>query len=185
MNVKFTMTAKGEMATLPRAAWGSAFAHAGIGIALLGVVAESGWSVERVAMLRPGDRLSIAQFDVRFNGMVERNGPNWRDDVGRFEIRRAGLLAATAEPARRTYVASGRSTTEAGIVTFGPGQLYLSIGDSGAQDTVSTRIYWKPLVLLIWLGPLLMALGGLLSLSDRRLRVGAPRRARRAAVPAE
>ena len=82
-------------------------------------------------------------------------------------------------------MASGRSTTEAGIVTFGLGQLYLSIGDSGAQEAVSTRIYWKPLVLLIWIGPVLMALGGLLSLSDRRLRVGAPRRARRAAVPAE
>jgi cytochrome c-type biogenesis protein CcmF len=175
----------GRARGLPRAAWGSALAHAGIGIALLGVVAESGWSVERVAMLKPGERLAIAQFDLRFNGMVQRNGPNWRDDVGRFEIRRTGVLVATAEPARRTYVATGAATTEAGIVTFGLGQLYLSIGDTGAQDAVSIRVYWKPLVLLIWLGPVLMALGGLLSLSDRRLRVGAPRRAKRAAVPAE
>jgi cytochrome c-type biogenesis protein CcmF len=169
---------------LPRAAWGSIFAHAGIGIALLGVVAESGWSIERIAMMKPGDRLAISNFDVRFGGTMKRDGPNWRDDVGRFEICRAGLPVATAEPARRIYVASGTSTTEAGIVTFGLGQLYLSIGDSGAQDAVSTRVYWKPLVLLIWLGPVLMALGGLLSLSDRRLRVGAPRRATRV-VPAE
>jgi hypothetical protein len=77
-------------------------------------------------------------------------------------------------------------TTEAGIETFGLGQLYISLGDPAADGAISARIYWKPFVLLIWLGPVLMALGGLLSLSDRRLRIGAPRRARASAtVPAE
>jgi cytochrome c-type biogenesis protein CcmF len=173
-------------AGLPRSAYGTTLAHAGIGLALLGVVAESGWSEERILSLRPGERVPIAQFELTFAGMAERVGPNWRDDVGRFEVRRGGALVATAEPAKRVYVARGQPTTEAGIVTFGLSQLYVTIGDPAAGGGISTRIYWKPLVLLIWLGPVLMALGGMLSLSDRRLRIGAPRRVKKpAAVPAE
>ncbi|MEX0589691.1 MAG: heme lyase CcmF/NrfE family subunit, partial [Xanthobacteraceae bacterium] len=171
---------------LPRSAFGSAFAHAGIGIALLGVVAESGWSEERIVALKPGESVSIARFDLAFTGITERPGPNWHDTVGRFEVRRGGTLAAIVAPAKRVFISRGQSTTEAGIKTFGLGQLYVSLGDPSGGGAVSARIYWKPLVLLIWLGPVLMALGGVLSLSDRRLRIGAPRRAQRAAtVPAE
>jgi cytochrome c-type biogenesis protein CcmF len=170
---------------LPRSAWGGALAHAGIGLALLGVVTEANWSEERIVSLRDGDRVSIARFDLRFAGLSERNGPNWQERVGRFEIREGGAIVATAQPAKRTYVATGQPTTEAGIRTFGLGQLYISLGDPTADGGISARIYWKPFVLLIWFGPLLMAFGGLLSLSDRRLRIGAPRRARRVAVAAE
>jgi cytochrome c-type biogenesis protein CcmF len=171
---------------LPRSAFGSALAHAGIGIALLGVVAEAGWSEERVVALKPGGQVSIARLDLGFVGIRERRGPNWRDEVGTFEVRRGGALVAVVEPARREYVSRGQTTTEAGIRTFGLGQLYVSIGDPDAAGAVSARIYWKPFVLLIWFGPVLMAAGGALSLSDRRLRIGAPRRARRPlAVPAE
>jgi cytochrome c-type biogenesis protein CcmF len=90
---------------------------------------------------------------------------------------------ATIEPAKRTYLANGQSTTEAGIETFGLGQLYVSLGDPAANGAVSARIYWKPFVTLIWLGGLVMAIGGLFSISDRRLRVGAPQPARRRALP--
>jgi cytochrome c-type biogenesis protein CcmF len=170
---------------LPRAAYGSVFAHAGIGIALLGVVAEASWSQERIVALKPGEQVSIGSFDLRFAGLTQRGGPNWRDDVGRFEVRRGGALVAVTEPAKRIYLARGQPTTEAGITTFGLGQLYVSLGDPAPGGGVSARIYWKPLVLLIWLGPVLMAIGGVLSLSDRRLRIGAPRRAKRiAAAPA-
>jgi cytochrome c-type biogenesis protein CcmF len=170
----------------PRAAYGSALAHAGMGIALLGVVAESGWSEERIVALKPGERVSIARFDLGFIGLGERSGPNWQETVGRFEVRVGGNVVRTILPAKRIYVASGQPTTEAGISTFGLGQLYISLGDPAPGGAISARIYWKPFVLLIWFGPVLMALGGLLSLSDRRLRVGAPRRARRIApVPAE
>jgi cytochrome c-type biogenesis protein CcmF len=152
----------------------------------LGVVAESGWSEERIVALKPGERVSIARFDLAFTGLSEQSGANWRETVGRFEIRSGGNVVATSMPTKRVYVATGQPTTEAGITTFGLGQLYISLGDPVAGGAISARIYWKPFVLLIWLGPLMMALGGLLSLSDRRLRIGAPRRARRAAaVPAE
>ena len=84
------------------------------------------------------------------------------------------------EPSKRRLRRRARpSTTEAAIKTFGFSQLYISLGDIAADGTTTVRIYWKPLVTLIWLGAIVMALGGLLSLSDRRLRVGAPRPARR------
>src|SRR5690606_675640 len=89
----------------PRAAFRSALAHAGIGLALLGVVAESGGSEERIAALKPGERVSIARFDLTFTGLSERTGPNWRDVVGRFEIRTGGTVVATVLPAKRVYVA--------------------------------------------------------------------------------
>ena len=171
---------------LPRSAFGTALAHMGVGITLLGIVTEAGWSEEKILALKNGDRVAIAGFELDFKGIVKRDGPNWRDDVGRFEVRRGGIVIAVVEPAKRTYLVASRPTTEAGIATFGFGQLYISLGDPMDGGAVSARIYWKPLVTLIWLGAVVMALGGALSLSDRRLRIGAPRPARRAAVaPAE
>ncbi|HEY8267768.1 MAG TPA: heme lyase CcmF/NrfE family subunit [Xanthobacteraceae bacterium] len=171
---------------LPRSAFGTALAHMGVGITLLGIVTEAGWSEEKILALKNGDRVAIAGFELDFKGIVKRDGPNWRDDVGRFEVRRGGIVIAVVEPAKRTYLVASRPTTEAGIATFSLGQLYISLGDPMDGGAVSARIYWKPLVMLIWLGAVVMALGGALSLSDRRLRIGAPRPARRAAVaPAE
>jgi cytochrome c-type biogenesis protein CcmF len=171
---------------LPRSAFGTLFAHLGIGISLLGIAAEAGWSQERVVALKGGDRIEIANFDLSFQGLHERTGANWRDQVGRFEVRRGGVTIAVVEPAKRVYLANNQPTTEAGIATFGFGQLYVSLGEPMPGGAISARIYWKPIVTLIWLGGVLMAFGGMLSLSDRRLRIGAPAPARRVAVaPAE
>lgn len=171
---------------LPRSAFGMLFAHIGIGISLLGIVAEAGWSQEKIIALKPGDSFTIASFELSFKGLEERSGANWRDRVGRFEVRRGGVQVATLEPAKRIYLVSNQPTTEAGIATFGFGQLYISLGEPMPGGAISARIYWKPIVTLIWLGGVIMALGGALSLSDRRLRVGAPKPARRAALaPAE
>ena len=171
---------------LPRSAFGMLLAHIGIGISLLGIVAEAGWSREKIIALKPGDNFTIASFDLTFKGLEERIGANWRDRVGRFEVRRGGIEVATLEPAKRIYLVSNQPTTEAGIATFGFGQLYISLGEPMPGGAISARIYWKPIVTLIWLGGVIMALGGALSLSDRRLRVGAPKPARRAALaPAE
>jgi cytochrome c-type biogenesis protein CcmF len=171
---------------LPRSAFGTVLAHVGVGIALLGVVAEAGWSEERVVALRAGDHVSIASFNLSFNGVTQRDGVNWRDQIGRFEVRRGGVLVANMEPAKRIYLANNQPTTEAGIETFGLGQLYISLGDTASGGSISARIYWKPLVTLIWFGAIVMAVGGALSLSDRRLRIGIPKPARRSVIaPAE
>jgi cytochrome c-type biogenesis protein CcmF len=81
-------------------------------------------------------------------------------------------------PSKRNFTTRGATTTEAALLTRGASQLYISLGDTTADGAIAVRIYHKPLVLLIWLGPVLMALGGMLSLSDRRLRVGAPKPAK-------
>jgi cytochrome c-type biogenesis protein CcmF len=81
-------------------------------------------------------------------------------------------------PSKRSFTTRGTSTTEAALKSRGASQLYLSLGDGTADGGITVRIYHKPLVLLIWFGPVLMAFGGLLSLSDRRLRVGAPKPAK-------
>ncbi|HLL29063.1 MAG TPA: heme lyase CcmF/NrfE family subunit [Xanthobacteraceae bacterium] len=174
----------GRAAGLPRSAFGMLLAHFGIGVVLLGIVAEGGWSEERIVALKAGDQFSIGQFELQFKGLIPRQGPNWRDQVGRFEVRKSGVVVATLEPAKRTYIADGQTTTEAGIETFGFGQLYASLGDQTADGVVSARIYWKPLVALIWLGGVVMAIGGAFSISDRRFRIGAPQPARRRAIPA-
>ena len=94
-------------------------------------------------------------------------------------MRRNGHLIGAMEPSRRSFPARNTTTTEAALMTRGVSQLYLSLGDPTPDGTTAVRLYHKPLVLLIWIGAVVMMLGGGLSLSDRRLRVGAPRPARR------
>lgn len=176
-----------RMTGLPRASFGTLFAHIGIGVSLLGIAAEGGWSVEKIASIRPGQSVTIADFDLHFRHWGERKGENYRDIAAVIEVRRDGRAVAELAPAKRIFM-RGQQTTEAGIETFGLGQLYLSVGDPSPDQSVALRAYWKPLVLLIWLGALVMAFGAALSLSDRRLRIGVPKRAAKripAPAPAE
>ncbi len=166
-------------AGLPRSAWGTAVAHFGIGVTLLGIVAVTAWGSERIAALKIGDSLDIAHYRLTFDGVFNRPGANYREVVGRFTVRRTnGDLLGTMEPSRRTFPARNMATTEAALMRRGVSQLYLSLGDLAPDGTVAVRLYFKPLVLLIWLGAVIMFVGGGLSLSDRRLRIGAPRPAK-------
>jgi cytochrome c-type biogenesis protein CcmF len=169
---------------LPRSAWGTGIAHFALGVMLLGVTFEATFGTERIAAVQPAQTVSLAGYDLTFDGLVSRTGPNYREVVGHFTVREGGNVIGVMDPSKRSFTARGSSTTEAALLTRGFSQLYLSLGDPTAQGGVAIRLYHKPLVLLIWLGPAIMALGGLLSLSDRRLRVGAPRPARRAAAQA-
>ncbi|MBV9558060.1 MAG: cytochrome c biogenesis protein CcsA, partial [Pseudolabrys sp.] len=178
--------ARQRAAGLPRSAWGTAFAHFGLGVTLLGIVCETHWGSERIVALKPSQAVSIHHYDLTFDGMVPRAGPNYRELAAKFSVRHGGVLVGTMEPSKRTFAARGTTTTEAALLTRGVSQLYLSLGDTEADGAVAVRLYHKPLVLLIWLGAVIMALGGGLSLSDRRLRVGAPKPAAKTALaPAE
>jgi cytochrome c-type biogenesis protein CcmF len=172
---------------LPRSNWGTVFAHFGLGLTLLGIVGETGWSAEKIKTLKPGDTVSIRHYDFTFDGLVPREGPNYRELSGKFSVRRNGELLGVLEPGKRVFATRGMTTTEAALMTRGLSQLYLSLGDQNPDGSVAIRLYHKPLVLLIWLGALVMVAGGALSLTDRRLRVGAPRpaKAREALQPAE
>jgi cytochrome c-type biogenesis protein CcmF len=174
-------------AGLPRSNWGMAFAHAGLGVALLGIVCETTWNSERIAAVKAGDVVTIAGYQAKLESVAQRQGPNYREQVARFSIQHDGTPLEDLTPSKRNFTARGAATTEAALLTRGFSQLYISLGDQSADGSISVRIYHKPLVLLIWFGAVMMAFGGVLSLSDRRLRVGAPKpaRASRPLQPAE
>ncbi len=163
---------------LPRSAWGTAFAHFGIGVTLLGIVGVTAWGSERIAELKPGGSLEIAHYRLSFGGTFERTGPNYQDTIGRFTVYHGNQLVGVMQPSRRMFPDRDMATTQAALLSRGASQLYLSIGDPNRDGGIPVRLYFKPQVLLIWLGAAFMFFGGALSLSDRRLRVGAPRPAR-------
>jgi len=175
-----------RLAGLPRSAFGTTVAHAGLGLVVLGIVSASAWSTERILTMRPGETTTIAGREIKLDGVNQRQGANYIEKAVHFTVSRGGVVETVAEPSKRKFPVRGSETTEAAIKTFWLSQLYVSLGDVADDGAVTVRIYWKPLVTLTWLGAIVMAFGGLLSLSDRRLRVGAPRPARRVlAVPAE
>ncbi|MDB5630573.1 MAG: c-type cytochrome biosis protein CcmF [Tardiphaga sp.] len=173
---------------LPRATWGTVFAHAGVGVALIGIVCETTWNTEYIGALKPGGVATVGGYALRLDGLTQQQGPNFRAQIATFSVRNGnGDEIGVMTPSKRNFTARASSTTEAALLTRGFSQLYVSLGEVTADGGQSVRIYHKPLVLLIWFGPLLMAFGGLLSLSDRRLRVGAPKPAKqtRGLQPAE
>ncbi len=180
-------TALARARGLPRSTWGSALAHLGLGVTLLGIVGETQLGAEHIAEIKAGQTISIRNYDIHFDGVTNRQGPNYRELAAHFTVRRGGDVIGVMEPSKRTFPSRGSGTTESALMTRGPSQLYLSLGDPNPDGSIAVRLYYKPLVLLIWLGAVIMAIGGAFSLSDRRLRIGAPKRARsRAAMqPAE
>ncbi|MEQ8480000.1 MAG: heme lyase CcmF/NrfE family subunit [Hoeflea sp.] len=167
-----------RLAGLPRSAFGTALAHMGLGITVIGVVAVSVFSTETVIAMKPGDTVEAGGYQVRFEGIRNYDGPNYTSQSGEFTVLSGGVAVDRTASAKRFYAARGMPTTEAGILTFGASQLYISLGDAEANGGLVVRVWWKSWVTFIWYGTVLMVLGGVLSLLDRRLRIGAPNRAR-------
>ena len=167
-----------RVAGLPRPVWGTALGHCGIGLALLGVVSVSAFQQEIIKKVGPGEITQIAGYQVTFEGIEPRKGSNYVEDVAVFSIAGDGVSPHKLEAAKRVYTTRRMPTTEAGIETYFFSQLYVSPGEIGNDGYLTVRFWWKPFVTLIWLGPVLMVLGGIISLSDRRLRVGAPKRSK-------
>jgi cytochrome c-type biogenesis protein CcmF len=179
-------TVRRRASGLPRSAWGTALAHFGVGVTLLGIVSVTTWASERIVALKPSQTVSLAGYELTFDGLAQRAGPNYREAVAKFTVREAGVPVGVMEPSKRNFASRATTTTEAALMTRGVSQLYLSLGDTSGDGSISVRLYHKPMVLLIWLGAVAMAMGGGLSLSDRRLRVGAPKPAAKPAMlPAE
>lgn len=173
---------------LPRAAWGMTLAHAGIGILVAGVTASSAFTEEVVRAMAPGDVADVAGYAFRFDGAEAGHGPNYRLVRGRFTVTRDGAPVTVLTPEKRFFTVQRQETTEASIHTTGFADLYAVIGDRQPDgDRWTVRLYHNPLVPWIWVGCVMMGLGGIVSLTDRRHRVGAPVRHRRpapAVVPA-
>ncbi|TPK69625.1 heme lyase CcmF/NrfE family subunit [Mesorhizobium sp. B2-4-19] len=171
-----------RFAGLPRSVFGTALAHLGLGLTLLGIVATLSFGTEKILTMRAGETVELSGHTLRFVGLYPAQGPNYSEDRGRFElIGVSGSPVGEISSAKRFYPVRQTTTTESGIKTLGLSQLYISLGDEAKDGSVVVRLWWKPLVTLIWGGGLVMMAGAAMSLMDRRLRVGAPSRRRKQA----
>jgi cytochrome c-type biogenesis protein CcmF len=169
---------------LPRGAWGTTLAHFGVGLFIVGACLEPSWKTENAQVLAPGQSLSVAGYQVRLDKVGTVDGPNYSAERAQISATRNGQPACSGEPEKRTFFDAGGQppTSHVMLCLQGLSDLYVVLGDartltSGAQGWLVTA-HWNPWARLIWLGPFLMAFGGLVSLSDRRLRFALPRRAR-------
>jgi len=170
-----------RMAGFPLSFWGATLAHLGMGIGLLGL-AMTGLGAEDIATMKVGEPQFVGPYVVVARDVSTQTLDNFVETRVAMSVRRDGVEVAQIAPARRKFSASGSTTSQAGIVTLNFGQIYVSIADPDEKGGIPARLYWKPLVTFIWLGGVAMALGGALSLADRRLRVGAARPARSPAM---
>jgi cytochrome c-type biogenesis protein CcmF len=168
---------------LPRSAIGMTVAHLGLAIASLGITGAAAWKEEHVANLAAGQSLDLGAYEFRLDEARRIDGVNYWAYRGRFTVTKDGRTIATLYPERRLYWVQRMPTTEAAIHSNGLAELYAVLGEPDGKGGWTVRLYREPLVPLIWGGVLVMVLGGLVSLSDRRYRVGAPEQ-RRAAVAA-
>jgi cytochrome c-type biogenesis protein CcmF len=159
---------------LPRGSWGPALAHFGVGVLVAGITVSTAWRSERLATVHPGDTVEIAGLPLHFVGVSEGETANYR--VQRAEIRVEGR--PTMYPSRRLFPLAGTEVSNTAISTNGLADLYIALGDPDGKGGWVLRAYYNPLVPWIWFGAAFAALGGLVSLGERRLRW------RRAAVPA-
>jgi cytochrome c-type biogenesis protein CcmF len=173
---------------LPLSFFGAALAHFGLGVTLLGL-SGLGFGAETIATLHKGVPALVGPYSITLDSVGEQVGPNYKESVASVTVRSGGAVVAQLEPARRQFASRQMTTTQAGLATLDFGQVYVAIADPAPDGAVPARLYWKPLVTLIWLGAAAMALGGVLSLTDRRLRFGVATRAkanaRALAQPAE
>ncbi|MFT9257107.1 MAG: heme lyase CcmF/NrfE family subunit [Acetobacter sp.] len=165
---------------LPRAIIGTAIAHAGVGITVLGLAAMS-QAQHRIVEVPIGTTEHLAGYDWTLTGVTQEPGPNYTAMAATLEIRRNGHLVTVLHPSKRSFNSQNQTTTDVAIHTNLMADLYGVLGDRHGPDSNPTyvlRLHYNPLAPWMWLGALVMAFGGALSLSDRRVRVGAPARAR-------
>ncbi|PKQ09023.1 MAG: heme lyase NrfEFG subunit NrfE [Alphaproteobacteria bacterium HGW-Alphaproteobacteria-12] len=172
---------------LPRSAWGMALAHGGLGFVVAGIVGVTAWQSELITALAPGESAKIAGYTLTLERVGLRDGPNYEATGGVVRVDRGGSFVTYLLPEKRSFPAERQEKTEAAIHTTGVSDLYVVLGDRVEGGKWVVRAYNNPLAPLMWLGGALMALGGIVSLSDRRFRIGAPltARARTRAVAAE
>ncbi|WP_068114598.1 heme lyase CcmF/NrfE family subunit [Tropicimonas marinistellae] len=163
---------------LPRSAWGLYLGHTGLALAAAGVVAVSVWKAEEIRSVAPGTEMAVGPYAFTLAEIGQAQGPNYQTTIATIEVTRAGQAVATLQPERRWYPVEGRPTTEAGIRSLWHGDLYAVLGDPDGTGRHVVRYYYNPGVPWMWAGAVLIACSALISLTDRRLRIGAPSRRR-------
>jgi cytochrome c-type biogenesis protein CcmF len=176
-----------RMRNLPRSAHGTMLAHAGMAIVIAGITGSQAWTEESVQSLAIGESTVVSGHTFTLSSLREYQGPNFFAREATITIATPGERTITLTPEKRVYTVEGMPTTEAGIRSGFTGDIYAVIGDEDASGKWVTRFYVKPMIPWMWAGGIIMVLGGLMSLSDRRYRVGAPARSTKTVhtVPAE
>ncbi len=175
----------GRLRRLPRADWGKAVAHIGMGVTIFGIAAMLAWEKEDIRVAQIGDRWDVGQFAFTLDDVREFEGPNYLTTMADMGVWRGDKQLGLLQPEKRFYPVANMPTTEAAIRNGVLRDIYVVIGDAQDSGGYAVRVYIKPFANWIWGGAILMALGGVLSLSDRRLRVGAAAAKMPKPVPAE
>ncbi len=175
----------GRLRRLPRADWGKAVAHIGMGATIFGIAAMLAWEKEDIRVAQIGDRWDVGQFAFTLDDVREFEGPNYLTTMADMGVWRGEKQLGLLQPEKRFYPVANMPTTEAAIRNGVLRDIYVVVGDAQDSGGYAVRVYIKPFANWIWGGAILMALGGVLSLSDRRLRVGAAAAKMPKPVPAE
>jgi cytochrome c-type biogenesis protein CcmF len=155
------------------AAFAAALAHAGLGVSLLGVAGTTIWRAEALEALAPGETMTVGPYTLRFDGVTQVRGPNYTADRANIALMDGGSVKAMLTPEHRFYPAEGQDMNDTAIRTTGLRDLYLALGDDRGGGRFTLRAYVSPLAPFIWIGGLLMGLGGILSLAGRLRRSAA------------
>ncbi len=159
---------------LPRSDYGMNIAHLGVAILIFGITGATAWQQEKIQAMSIGDTAELAGYKVTLTSVRDVAGPNYVARRGAFTVTRDGKEVFQLFPEKRSYPVEKSQSTEAAIKTVWMNDIYAVIADKDSTGAWGVRLYFKPLVVLLWLGILMIAGGGLVSLSDRRHRVGAP-----------
>jgi cytochrome c-type biogenesis protein CcmF len=156
---------------LTRSHWGMILGHVGFAVSLIGITLVSNYDLERDVRMEPNQSVQIADYNVLFTGVKEIQGPNYISDKGVFDVFKNGELVSHLEPEKRFYTVQRMTMTEAGIHTTLTRDLFIALGEPLDNGAWAVRLYYKPFVVWIWLGALIMSVGGVLSISDKRYRI--------------
>ena len=163
----------GRLMFLPRADFGKFFAHFGLGVTMFAIAALSSWEKEDIRVVSIGSSWNVGSYDLKLDDVVEVRGPNYFSTMGIIPVSKEGSELITLRPEKRNYPIAQMPTTEAAIDYRISRDLYVVLGDQQSENAWTVRTYLKPFANWIWGGCAMMALGGILSLTDRRLRIAA------------
>ena len=168
-----------RLGNVPRSSWGMTAAHVGLGIAIAGMIGSTVWRVESIQVMKVDDSVDLAGYTYTLRGVRDVQGPNYVAQVGAVEVSKNGEHYTYLYPENRIYKVEARPTTEAAIQTVFFQDLYVALGNREENgDGYVVRLYNNPLVLWLWLGSTLLVLGSIISLTDRRHRIGAPEKSK-------
>ena len=174
-----------RLTRLPRADWGKMVAHAGLGVTMAGIAGLTAWSIDDIRAVQLGEAYEVGNYTIQLDKVERLQGPNYVATMGSVTLLRDGQEISQLRPEKRFYPVAQMPTTEAAIDYNLARDVYVVIGDEQDDGGWVIRTYIKPMTNWIWIGCALMALGGLLSLTDRRFRVAAGAAKAPRTVPAE